>query len=148
MNGAVTSIDSQKAACRAYIHIHQERGWQEYPEAFDDPAESGKNLDRPAAKRLLQAVREGRVQVVIVYKLDRLTRSSKDFHQLVELFEKRNVGLVSATVHCEEDTKEIGMPFSWEAFLLRPQERSNPYLLNGLFMSQSFFSTFWLTMAL
>ncbi len=97
MNGAVTSIDSQKAACRAYIQIHQERGWQEYPEAFDDPAESGKNLDRPAAKRLLRAVREGGVQVVIVYKLDRLTRSSKDFHQLVELFEKRNVGLVSAT---------------------------------------------------
>lgn len=97
MNGAVTSIDSQKAACRAYIQIHQERGWQECPEAFDDPSESGKNLDRPAAKRLLQAVREGRIQVVIVYKLDRLTRSSKDFHQLVELFEKRNVGLVSAT---------------------------------------------------
>ncbi|MBI4679171.1 MAG: recombinase family protein [Elusimicrobia bacterium] len=97
MNGAVTSIDSQKAACRGYIRIQKERGWQEYPEAFDDPAESGKSLDRPAVKCLLKAVREGRVQAVIAYKLDRLTRSSRDFHQLVELFEKHNVGLVSAT---------------------------------------------------
>ncbi|OHC65895.1 MAG: hypothetical protein A2040_12995 [Rhodocyclales bacterium GWA2_65_19] len=97
LNGAVTSLDNQKTCARSYIAIQREKGWTEYPEAFDDPAESGKNLKRPAIKRLLKAVEEGRVQGIIVYKLDRLTRNSKDFHYLLELFEKRNVAFISAT---------------------------------------------------
>lgn len=97
LNGEVTSIDSQKGCCRSYIGIQKANGWQEYPEAFDDPAESGKSLKRPAIKRLLKAVEEGLVQGVIVYKLDRLTRNSRDFHMLLELFEKHNVAFVSAT---------------------------------------------------
>jgi len=72
-------------------------GWKEYPVPYDDPAESGKDLERPAMQRLLEAVKGGRVQAVVVYKLDRLTRNSKDFHGLVDLFEKHEVGLVSAT---------------------------------------------------
>ena len=75
LNGEVTSLDSQKSACRAYIQIQREKGWQEYPEAFDDPAESGKSLKRPAMRLLLKAVEEGRVQAIIVYKLDRMTRN-------------------------------------------------------------------------
>ncbi|MBI4376144.1 MAG: recombinase family protein [Elusimicrobia bacterium] len=97
LTGNVTSIDNQKAACRSYINIYEDKGWQEYPEAFDDPAESGKDLKRPAVQRLLKAVQEGRVQAVIVYKLDRLTRSSRDFNHLVELFERHGVAFVSAT---------------------------------------------------
>ena len=97
LTGEVTSLDSQKAACRAYINIQKEKGWREYPEAFDDPAESGKSLKRPAMKRLLQSIQEGKVNGVIVYKLDRLTRNSRDFHMLIELFEERNVAFVSAT---------------------------------------------------
>ncbi len=97
LTGEVTSLDTQKAACRAYINIQKEKGWQEYPEAFDDPNESGKSLKRPAMRRLLKAVEEDKVQAVIVYKLDRLTRNSRDFHQLLELFEKHNVAFVSAT---------------------------------------------------
>jgi DNA invertase Pin-like site-specific DNA recombinase len=95
--GVVTSIDAQKAACRNYIQIQKEKGWQEYQEAFDDPAFSGKDLERPAMRRLLRAVEERRVQAVIVYKLDRLTRNGRDFQDLLELFEKHNVGFVSAT---------------------------------------------------
>lgn len=95
--GAVTSIENQKDVCRNYIGIFQEKGWKEYPVPYDDPAESGKDLQRPAMQLLLEAVRGGRVQAVIVYKLDRLTRNSKDFHGLVDLFEKHEVGLVSAT---------------------------------------------------
>lgn len=93
----VTSIDSQKSCCRSYIEIQKEKGWQEYPETFDDPAESGKDFKRPAVKRLLKTIAEGKVQGVIVYKLDRMTRNSKDFHSLLELFEKYNVAFVSAT---------------------------------------------------
>ena len=97
LTGEVTSLDNQKNACRSYIQIQKEKGWQEYPEVFDDPAESGKSLKRPAIQRLLKAVEEDRVQAIIVYKLDRLTRNSKDFHSLLELFEKHNVAFVSAT---------------------------------------------------
>ena len=93
----VTSLDSQKSCCRSYINIQQANGWQEYPEAFDDPAESGKSLNRPAIKRLLRTIAEGKIDGVIVYKLDRLTRNSKDFNYLLELFEKNDVAFVSAT---------------------------------------------------
>ena len=93
----VTSLDSQKSCCRSYINIQQANGWQEYPEVFDDPAESGKSLKRPAMQRLLKIIGEGKIDGVIVYKLDRLTRNSKDFHYLLELFEKHNVAFISAT---------------------------------------------------
>ena len=93
----VTSLDSQKSCCRSYINIQQANGWQEYPEVFDDAAESGKSLQRPAIKRLLKCIAEGKVDGIIVYKLDRLTRNSKDFHYLLELFEKHNVAFISAT---------------------------------------------------
>lgn len=93
----VTSLDSQKSCCRSYINIQQANGWQEYPEAFDDPAESGKSLRRPAMQRLLKTIAEGKVDGVIVYKLDRMTRNSKDFHYLLELFERHDVAFISAT---------------------------------------------------
>lgn len=97
LTGEVTSLDNQKSCCRSYIEIQKEKGWREYSEAFDDPAESGKNLERPAMRRLLKTIEEGKVQGVIVYKLDRMTRSSKDFHHLLELFEKHGVAFISAT---------------------------------------------------
>ena len=97
LTGEVTSLDSQKGVCRSYIQIQKEKGWQEFPETFDDPAESGKDLKRPAMKRRLHRIQEGNIQGVIVYKLDRLTRNSRDFHMLLELFEKHNVAFISAT---------------------------------------------------
>ncbi|HAH06918.1 MAG TPA: hypothetical protein DCM05_10395, partial [Elusimicrobia bacterium] len=97
LNIEVTSIDNQKSCCRSYIEIQKAKGWREYPEAFDDPAQSGKSLDRPAIKRILQRIQEGKIQGVIVYKLDRMTRNSRDFHGLLELFEKHGVAFISAT---------------------------------------------------
>lgn len=97
LNGLMTSIESQTAACRSYIQIQHEKGWQEFPEVFEDPAESGKDLKRPAMQRLLQAIESGRIQAVICYKLDRVTRNSRDFQYLLDLFERHNVGFVSAT---------------------------------------------------
>lgn len=93
----VTSIDSQKSCCRSYIEIQKVNGWEECQETFDDPAESGKSLKRPAMQRLLKRVAEGKIDGVIVYKLDRLTRNSKDFHYLLELFEKHDVAFISST---------------------------------------------------
>ena len=93
----VTSLDAQKSCCRSYISIQKANQWEESPEVFDDPAESGRSLKRPAMQRLLKRVEEGQLDGVIVYKLDRLTRNSRDFHYLLELFEKHNVAFVSAT---------------------------------------------------
>ena len=95
--GEVTSLDAQTGCCRSYIQIQKEKGWVECSEKFEDPNESGKDLRRPSMKRLLRAVAQGRVNGVIVYKLDRLTRNRKDFDGLLELFEKHNVALISAT---------------------------------------------------
>jgi len=93
----VTSLDAQRSCCRSYIAIQKANQWVEYPEVYDDPAESGKNLKRPAMQRLLKRIAEGGIDGVIVYKLDRLTRNSKDFIGLLELFEKHNVAFISAT---------------------------------------------------
>ena len=93
----VTSLDAQKSCCRSYISIQKANRWEEYPEVFDDAAESGRSLKRPAMQRLLKCVEEGKIDGVIVYKLDRITRNSRDFHYLLELFEKHDVAFVSAT---------------------------------------------------
>lgn len=95
--GEVTSIESQKSSCRHYIAANAGRKWRELAEEFDDPAESGKSLNRPAMQRLLKRIGEKKVDGVIVYKLDRLTRNSRDFHYLLDLFEKHNVAFISAT---------------------------------------------------
>lgn len=97
LTNAVTSIDSQKSCCRSYIEIQKVNGWEECAETFDDPAESGKSLKRPAIQRLLKRIGEGKIDGVIVYKLDRLTRNSKDFHGLLEMFEKHDVAFISST---------------------------------------------------
>jgi site-specific DNA recombinase len=97
LTGEVTSLDAQTNSCRGYIQIQREKGWKEYAELFQDPNESGGDLRRPAMKRLLKAVAEKRVHGVIVYKLDRLTRNRRDFDDLLELFERQNVALISAT---------------------------------------------------
>ena len=93
----VTSLDAQKSCCRSYISIQKANQWEECQEVFDDAAESGRSLKRPAMQRLLKRIEEGRIDGVIVYKLDRLTRNSKDFHSLLELFEKHDVAFISAT---------------------------------------------------
>jgi len=93
----VTSLDAQKSCCRSYINIQKANRWEEYPEVFDDAAESGRSLKRPAMQRLLKCVEEDKIDGVIVYKLDRITRNSKDFHYLLELFEKHDVAFISAT---------------------------------------------------
>jgi DNA invertase Pin-like site-specific DNA recombinase len=91
------SLDAQRDACEAYIKSQASQGWKALPQHYDDPAYSGGNLDRPALKKLLADIEAGRVDVVVVYKIDRLTRSLADFAKLVEAFDARSISFVAVT---------------------------------------------------
>ena len=91
------SLDAQYDASQAYIRSQAHAGWTLIRSKYDDGGFSGGNTDRPALQQLLDDVRTGKVDVIVVYKVDRLTRSLADFAKLVELFDKYNVSFVSVT---------------------------------------------------
>jgi DNA invertase Pin-like site-specific DNA recombinase len=91
------SLDGQREACEAYIKSQASQGWKVLPQHYDDAAYSGGNLDRPALKRLLHEIEFGRIDVVVVYKIDRLTRSLADFARLVETFDIKSISFVAVT---------------------------------------------------
>ncbi len=91
------SLDAQRDACEAYIKSQASQGWRALPQHYDDPAFSGGNLDRPALQQLLKDIDAGRVDVIVVYKIDRLSRSLMDFAKLVESFDRNQVTFVSVT---------------------------------------------------
>jgi DNA invertase Pin-like site-specific DNA recombinase len=94
---AFNSLDAQREACEAYIKSQAHEGWKLIPTHFDDGGLSGASLDRPALQSLLDQVRAKRIDIVVVYKVDRLTRSLADFAKLVELFDEHEVSFVSVT---------------------------------------------------
>jgi site-specific DNA recombinase len=91
------SLDAQREACEAYIKSQAHEGWSLVPDRFDDGGLSGASLERPALQQLLDAVRARRIDIIVVYKVDRLTRSLADFAKLVELFDEHGVSFVSVT---------------------------------------------------
>jgi len=91
------SLEAQRASGEACILSHRSEGWVCLPDRYDDGGFSGGSMDRPALKRLLADINNGRVDRVIVYKLDRLTRSIKDFAAIIEVFDKHGVSFVSVT---------------------------------------------------
>ena len=91
------SLDAQYDASQAYIRSQQHAGWTMVRSKYDDGGFSGGNIDRPALQRLLEDVRAGKIDIVVVYKVDRLTRSLADFAKLVELFDQHSVSFVSVT---------------------------------------------------
>lgn len=91
------SLDAQREACEAYIKSQAHEGWKLVARKYDDGAFSGASLDRPAVQELLDDVRANRIDIIVVYKVDRLTRSLADFAKLVELFDAHNVSFVSIT---------------------------------------------------
>ena len=91
------SLDAQREACEAYIKSQAHEGWRLISERYDDGAFSGASLDRPALQNLLGDVGAGKINTVVVYKVDRLTRSLADFAKLVELFDQYSVSFVSIT---------------------------------------------------
>jgi site-specific DNA recombinase len=91
------SLDAQREACEAYITSQRGEGWVQVDDRYDDGGVSGGTLDRPALRRLLTEVEAGRIDIVVVYKVDRLSRSLLDFHKLIELFERHQTTFVSIT---------------------------------------------------
>src|SRR6059036_162103 len=91
------SLAAQREACEAYIRSQQHEGWVLARPRYDDGGFSGGNLERPALQHLLADIRTGRIDIVVVYKVDRLTRSLADFARLVELFDAEAVSFVSVT---------------------------------------------------
>jgi DNA invertase Pin-like site-specific DNA recombinase len=91
------SLDAQREACAAYIKSQASEGWKLVRERYDDGGVSGGTLERPGLKRLLADVAAGHIDIVVVYKVDRLTRSLLDFAKLVEAFDKSGTSFVSIT---------------------------------------------------
>jgi DNA invertase Pin-like site-specific DNA recombinase len=91
------SLHAQRDAYEAYIKSQASQGWRALTQHYDDPAYSGGNLDRPALKKLLSDIEAGKVDVIVVYKIDRLTRSLSDFAKLVETFDGRSISFVAVT---------------------------------------------------
>ena len=91
------SLDAQREACEAYVKSQSSEGWSVLPQHYDDPAYSGGSLERPALQQLLKDIEVGRIDVVVVYKIDRLTRSLTDFARLVEIFDAKTVSFVAVT---------------------------------------------------
>ena len=94
---AFNSLQAQREACAAYIASQQHEGWIALPTCYDDGGVSGATLERPALQRLLPDIEAGRIDVIVVYKVDRLTRSLADFAKMVEIFDRQNVSFVSVT---------------------------------------------------
>src|SRR5215210_6110688 len=91
------SLDSQREASEAYVKSQAHEGWRCLPARYDDGGFSGGSMERPALQRLLGEIRSRRIDVIVVYKVDRLTRSLTDFAKLVELFDAHGVSFVSVT---------------------------------------------------
>ena len=91
------SLDAQREACEAYILSQKSTGWVALPDMYDDGGISGGTLERPALKRLLADIAAGRIDTVVVYKVDRLTRSLSDFAKIVDAFDAKGVSFVSVT---------------------------------------------------
>ncbi|WP_376094333.1 recombinase family protein [Roseomonas sp. CCTCC AB2023176] len=91
------TLDAQRDACEAYVASQRQEGWVLLRDRYDDGGFSGGTLERPALQRLLRDVEAGRVDVIVVYKIDRLSRSLMDFARLVETFEAHGVTFVSVT---------------------------------------------------
>lgn len=99
MGQLYTSIDAQRDAGESYIASRRAEGWVPVGELYDDAGYSGGTLDRPALQRLIADVKAGRIDVVVSYKLDRLSRSLLDFHDLIKVFDTHNVTFISVTQH-------------------------------------------------
>ena len=91
------SLDAQREACVAYITSQRHEGWEQLSDFYDDGGFSGGTMERPGLKQLLADVEAGRVDIIIVYKVDRLTRSLSDFARIVDVLDRKGASFVSVT---------------------------------------------------
>ncbi|MHB2025096.1 MAG: recombinase family protein [Elusimicrobiota bacterium] len=97
MNAEFTSLDSQREYCQAFIKSREGEGWRAYAEDYVDSGYTGGNMDRPGLKKLIADAKQGKFQVVVCYKYDRLSRNTRDFLHVLDIFEKQGVAFVSVT---------------------------------------------------
>lgn len=97
LDAPVNSLEMQREVCEAYIKCQAHRNWVEVPAQYDDGGYSGGSLDRPALKRMMVDIENGRIDVVVIYKIDRLTRSLTDFVRLLDVLEQFGASFVSVT---------------------------------------------------
>jgi len=104
LDSEFNSLDAQREAAEAYIASQRHEGWAALPARYDDGGFSGGTLERPGLQRLLDDVEGGRIDCVVVYKVDRLSRSLLDFARIIETFDRRGVSFVSVTQHFNTTT--------------------------------------------
>jgi DNA invertase Pin-like site-specific DNA recombinase len=95
-NQEYSSLERQREVCQHYVDIHREDGWHVVA-IYEDAGYSGKDLDRPGLQELLDDVRAGKLDIIITYKIDRISRSLRDFYDFWEVLQQHNVKFVSAT---------------------------------------------------
>ena len=93
------SLEAQREACLAYIDSQKHEGWTGLNDHYDDGGFSGGKMERPSLRRLLDDIKAGKLDTVVVYKVDRLTRSLADFAKIIEIFDAHKVSFVSVTQH-------------------------------------------------
>jgi predicted site-specific integrase-resolvase len=124
------SIDAQKEAGLASIASQRAEGWIAVPDDYIDPGFSGGNLERPGLKRLLADIEAGKIDIVVVYKIDRLTRSLTDFSRLIEVFERNKVSFVAVTQQFNTTTSmgrsDAQRPAVLRAIRTRGHRRAHP----------------------
>ena len=91
------SLDAQRESAEAFIVSQRHEGWEAVAESYDDGGFTGGNMERPALKRLMKDIEAGKIDCVIVYKVDRLSRSLMDFARIIEIFDSQRVSFVSVT---------------------------------------------------
>ncbi len=91
------SLDAQRESAEAFIVSQRHEGWEAVTESYDDGGFTGGNMERPALKRLLADIKAGKIDCVIVYKVDRLSRSLMDFARIIEIFDSQQISFVSVT---------------------------------------------------
>jgi DNA invertase Pin-like site-specific DNA recombinase len=97
LDQAFNSLDAQREACEAYIKSQAHEGWVLIPKQYDDGGFSGGNTNRPSLVQLMDDIKSDEIDLIVVYKVDRLSRSLADFSNMVETFDKNNVSFVSIT---------------------------------------------------
>ena len=111
------SLDAQREACAAFVQSQKHEGWTILPTQYDDGGYSGGTMERPALQRLLADIEANRIDVVVVYKVDRLTRALSDFAKLVEVFDRREVS--------------FPQPFQWRDATMSQKIRQGPHPAPG-----------------
>jgi site-specific DNA recombinase len=97
LDAPVNSLTAQRDVCQAYIKCQAHRNWVELPYQYDDGGYSGGNLERPALQRMISDIEAGRIDVVVIYKIDRLSRSLADFIRIMDVLGKYGASFVSVT---------------------------------------------------